>query len=68
MAHYDVEPTNNHGELELRDFVLWRKRSFGRTAHARRQSLPMYAIIAHRRESLSPTSDSAGFWLVAAIV
>jgi transposase len=24
-----VEPTNNHGELELRDFVLWRKRSFG---------------------------------------
>lgn len=25
----DVEPTNNHAELELRDFVLWRKRSFG---------------------------------------
>jgi transposase len=25
----DVEPTNNHGELELRDLVLWRKRSFG---------------------------------------
>lgn len=24
-----IEPTNNHGELELRDFVLWRKRSFG---------------------------------------
>lgn len=24
-----LEPTNNHGELELRDFVLWRKRSFG---------------------------------------
>ena len=24
-----VEPTNNHGELELRDFVLWRKRCFG---------------------------------------
>jgi transposase len=24
-----VEPTNNHGELELRDFVLWRKHSFG---------------------------------------
>ena len=24
-----VEPTNNHAELELRDFVLWRKRSFG---------------------------------------
>ena len=25
----DVDPTNNHGERELRAFVLWRKRSFG---------------------------------------
>ena len=25
----DVEPTNNHGERELRAFVLWRRRSFG---------------------------------------
>jgi transposase len=24
-----VTPTNNHAELELRDFVLWRKRSYG---------------------------------------
>jgi transposase len=24
-----VEPTNNHAEQEIRDFVLWRKRSFG---------------------------------------
>jgi transposase len=24
-----VDPTNNHGERELRAFVLWRKRSFG---------------------------------------
>jgi len=24
-----VEPTNNHAELSLRDFVLWRRRSFG---------------------------------------
>lgn len=24
-----VEPTNNHGERELRGFVLWRKRCFG---------------------------------------
>lgn len=29
VEHDGVEPTNNHGELELRDFVLWRKRSFG---------------------------------------
>lgn len=29
IEHDGVEPTNNHAELELRDFVLWRKRSFG---------------------------------------
>ena len=29
IEHEGVEPTNNHAELELRDFVLWRKRSFG---------------------------------------
>ena len=29
VTHEGVEPTNNHGELQLRDFVLWRKRSFG---------------------------------------
>jgi transposase len=29
VTHESVEPTNNHGELEVRDFVLWRKRSFG---------------------------------------
>jgi transposase len=29
VTHEGVEPTNNHGELELRDFVLWRKRCFG---------------------------------------
>jgi hypothetical protein len=29
VEHDGVEPTNNHAELELRDFVLWRRRSFG---------------------------------------
>ena len=29
VTHEDVQPTNNHAELELRPFVLWRKRSFG---------------------------------------
>jgi transposase len=29
VTNEDVEPTNNHAEVELRDFVLWRKRSFG---------------------------------------
>lgn len=29
VTHEGVEPTNNHAERELRDFVLWRRRSFG---------------------------------------
>lgn len=29
IAEQGVEPTNNHAESELRDFVLWRKRSYG---------------------------------------
>lgn len=29
VTHEGVEPTNNHAELELRPFVLWRKRCFG---------------------------------------
>lgn len=29
VAEQCVEPTNNHAESELRDFVLWRKRSYG---------------------------------------
>jgi len=29
VTHNGVSPTNNHAELELRAFVLWRKRSFG---------------------------------------
>jgi len=29
VSHDGVEPTNNHAELQLRDFVLWRRRSFG---------------------------------------
>ena len=29
VTHEGVEPTNNHAERELREFVLWRRRSFG---------------------------------------
>jgi transposase len=29
VTHEGVQPTNNHAELELRGFVMWRKRSFG---------------------------------------
>ena len=29
VTHEGVHPTNNHAELELRAFVMWRKRSFG---------------------------------------
>jgi transposase len=29
LTHAGVDPTNNHGERELRGFVMWRKRCFG---------------------------------------
>ncbi len=29
VEHDGVEPTNTHAEQQIRDFVLWRKRSFG---------------------------------------
>ena len=29
MEHRAVDPTNNHGERELRRLVMWRRRSFG---------------------------------------
>lgn len=29
VTHDGVEPTNNHAERELREFVLWRRKSFG---------------------------------------
>ena len=29
VTHEGVQPTNNHAELELRAFVMWRRRSFG---------------------------------------
>lgn len=29
VDQHGVEPTNNHAERELREFVLWRKRSYG---------------------------------------
>jgi transposase len=45
----DVEPTNNHAERELRQFVLWRKRSFG--THSDRGN-----VFAERIMTLSHTA------------
>ena len=43
----DVEPTNNHAELELRDFVLWRKRSFGAQSERGHRFAERLMTIAH---------------------
>ncbi len=43
----DVEPTNNHGERELRAFVLWRKRSFGTQSERGNQFAERLMTIAH---------------------
>jgi transposase len=43
----DVEPTNNHGERELRAFVLWRKRSFGSQSERGNRFAERVMTIAH---------------------
>lgn len=43
----DVEPTNNHGERELRGFVLWRKRSFGTQSDRGNRFAERVMTIAH---------------------
>jgi transposase len=43
----DVEPTNNHGERELRGFVLWRKRSFGTQSERGNRFAERVMTIAH---------------------
>ena len=43
----DVEPTNNHGERELRAFVLWRKRSFGTQSDRGNRFAERVMTIAH---------------------
>jgi transposase len=43
----DVEPTNNHGERELRAFVLWRKRSFGTQSERGNRFAERVMTIAH---------------------
>lgn len=43
----DVDPTNNHGERELRGFVLWRKRSFGTQSDRGSRFAERVMTIAH---------------------
>jgi transposase len=47
VEHNDVEPTNNHGERELRAFVLWRKRSFGTQSERGNRFAERVMSIAH---------------------
>ena len=43
----DVEPTSNHGERELRAFVLWRKRSFGTQSERGNRFAERVMTVAH---------------------
>lgn len=51
----DVDPTNNHGERELRAFVLWRKRSFGTQSDRGNRFAERVMTIAHtaRKQSMN---------------
>lgn len=53
-----IEPTNNHGERELRAFVLWRKKSFGSQSErgsrfAERVMTTVHTLRKQRRHVLS---------------
>jgi len=47
LSRDDVEPTNNHAEQEIRDFVLWRKRSFGAQSERGHRYAERVMTVAH---------------------
>jgi transposase len=47
-----VEPTNNHAERELRDFVLWRKRSYGTQSERGNRFAERIMTITHTARKL----------------
>ena len=58
VTHEGVEPTNNHGELELRDFVLWRKRSFGtQSEHGERFAERVMTVVRTARKQAKDVLD-----------
>ena len=58
VTHEGVEPTNNHGELELRDFVLWRKRCFGtQSEHGERFAERVMTVVRTARKQAKDVLD-----------
>ena len=47
LTRAGVEPTNNHAEQEIRDFVLWRKRSFGAQSERGHRYAERVMTVAH---------------------
>jgi transposase len=47
LTHDGVEPTNNHAEQEIRDFVLWRKRCFGAQSERGHRYAERVMTVAH---------------------
>jgi len=47
-----VPPTNNHAELELRDFVLWRKRSYGTQSESGNRFAERLMTVSHTARKL----------------
>lgn len=63
VDHERVEPTNNHAERELRDFVLWRKKSFGSQSDrgnrfAERIMTAAHSLRKQRRHVLAYLTDA----------
>jgi transposase len=47
LTRAGVEPTNNYAEQEIRDFVLWRKRSFGAQSERGHRYAERVMTVAH---------------------
>jgi len=55
LTHKGVEPTNNHAEQELRNFVLWRKICFGAQSERGHKFAERVMTVAHtaRKQNLN---------------
>lgn len=54
-----IEPTNNHAERELRELVMWRKRSFG--TQSERGNLYVERVMTVTRTARKQGKDMLGF-------
>jgi transposase len=68
LTRAGVDPTNNHGERELRGFVMWRKRCFGSQSDRGNVFAERIMTVSHtarkqHRDVLAFLVESCAAWL-----